>query len=362
MSALKYIRKHIKWVLVITLALGVKIFSLFPAAVENYYSTGIYPVIAQTQRTLFGWLPFSIGDLCYLALALWLFYISVRNIILLFGGNYSFQRFKVHLLRLAYIALVFYIVFNVAWGLNYDRMPVAHIMDLQPQQFDTSDLIALQNTLIEKVNDAKRSLEEKREGYPPNQHLYADAFRAYNLAKSNFTILDYDEISLKSSLFGWLGNYLGFTGYYNPLTGEAQVNATVPPFLRPYITTHEIGHQLGYAKENEANFVGYLAAANSRDPLFQYSTYLDLFAYTNRQLYLYDSTEAKTAANALDAAVIKDLITWREFNLSHQSFAEPFITWLYSKYLQANRQPQGIKTYGEVTGMLIAYFKKYGTI
>ncbi len=59
----------------------------------------------------------------------------------------------------------------------------------------------------------------------------------------------------------WLGNYLGFTGYYNPFTGEAQVNTTVPQFLLPNIALHEMGHQIGYAKEDEANFSAYLAAS-----------------------------------------------------------------------------------------------------
>ncbi len=69
-------------------------------------------------------------------------------------------------------------------------------------------------------------------------------------------------------MYSYLGNYLGFTGYYNPFTGEAQVNTTVPLFVQPFTTCHEIGHQLGYAKENEANFAGYLAAKSSPDAGF----------------------------------------------------------------------------------------------
>ena len=92
---------------------------------------------------------------------------------------------------------------------------------------------------------------------------------------------------------------MGFTGYYNPFTGEAQVNTTVPKFLLPYITLHEIGHQLGYAKEDEANFSGYLAAVDSHDTLFQYSTYLDLFVYANREVFYFDSTASKLAAAQL---------------------------------------------------------------
>src|SRR5678809_1786278 len=115
-------------------------------------------------------------------------------------------------------------------------------------------------------------------------------------------------------MWGWLGNYAGFMGYYNPFTGEAQVNTTVPKFLQPYITTHEIAHQLGYSKENEANFVGYLAAISSPDPVFHYSTYFDLFLYANREVYFFDSVSSKNAREELNPFVKKDIEELIQFN------------------------------------------------
>ncbi len=55
------------WVIPFILAVCIKIFSFFPDAVEKYYSTGIYPVISRLQRLLFGWIPFSVGDILYAA-------------------------------------------------------------------------------------------------------------------------------------------------------------------------------------------------------------------------------------------------------------------------------------------------------
>jgi len=177
-----------------------------------------------------------------------------------------------------------------------------------------------------------------------------------------FPFMEYHTISLKRSMWGWLGNYTGFTGYYNPFTGEAQVNTSVPDFLQPFIACHEVAHQLGYAKEMEANFVGYLAATSTTDTLFHYSVYLDLFVYSNRNLYGSDSISARTIAKGLSADVRKDLTTWRDFNRRHKSPVEPVIRWLYGKYLENNQQPQGVLSYDEVTSFLIAYYKKFGRI
>ncbi len=200
------------------------------------------------------------------------------------------------------------------------------------------------------------------EGYPPPDTVFKKVQDAYNTLGSMYPFLQYHTISLKPSIWGWLGNYTGFTGYYNPFTGEAQVNTTVPKFLLPYIACHEVGHQLGYAKENEANFVGYLAAAASNDTSFHYSVYLDLFIYSNRNLYRTDTSAARVYSKQLIPAVRADLIELKDFYRRHQNPIEPFIRWAYGKYLEGNEQPEGMLSYDEVTGYLISYYKKYRKI
>jgi hypothetical protein len=112
----------------------------------------------------------------------------------------------------------------------------------------------------------------------------------------------------------------------------------------------------------EANFVGYLAAKSSKKPLFEYSVYLDLFVFANRNLYELDSTAAKILKSQLSFPVKEDLKEWRKFNQQHRGFFEPMITWAYGKFLENNEQPQGILSYDAVTGFLIAYYRKFGEI
>jgi hypothetical protein len=185
---------------------------------------------------------------------------------------------------------------------------------------------------------------------------------AYGNAEKVYHFLKYSPISLKPSVWSWVGNYMGFTGYYNPFTGEAQVNTLVPKFLQPFTTCHEVAHQLGYAKEMEANFVGYLAATASKDTLLHYSVYLDLFMYSNRNLFGTDSVAANEFRKQLSPAVMNDLKEWREFYKKHKNPIEPVFRWVYGKYLERNQQPQGVLSYDEVTGFIIAYYKKYGKI
>lgn len=350
------------WIVALLLIILIKIFTTNQYWVERYYSTGFYFSFSKILRVFFGWIPFSFGDILYFVAGCWIAWKIVMNIILLLRRKITKRSALGKLRKLVLLFAFIYIVFYLFWGINYDRKGIAWQLQIFPQQYDTTDLLTLQDLLLQKVNATKMVVIRNGEKYPSTNELIQMAKRSYAEAHKKFPFLKYNHVSVKSSLYGTLGDYLDFTGYYNPFTGEAQINTTVPKMLQPYITTHEIGHQLGYAKENEANFVGYLAAVNSPDTLFHYSTYLDLFLYTNREVYYFDSVSSKKALKQLVLPVKSDLLELRKFDLDHQSVFEPFITWMYGNYLKMNNQPKGLHSYNAVVGMLIAYYKKYKKI
>jgi hypothetical protein len=96
--------------------------------------------------------------------------------------------------------------------------------------------------------------------------------------------------------------------------------------------------------------------------LFHYSVYLDLFLTANRNLFFVDSVASRSFAKQLSPEIKSDLKDWGIFIKQHQSPLEPAIRWMYGKYLENNKQPMGILSYDEVTGLLIAYYKKYGKL
>jgi Zn-dependent peptidase ImmA (M78 family) len=53
-------------------------------------------------------------------------------------------------------------------------------------------------------------------------------------------------------------NKTGILGYYNPFTAESQYNPNIPATQLPFTLAHEMSHQLGYAREQEASFIAYL--------------------------------------------------------------------------------------------------------
>lgn len=350
------------WLLV---CIVIRLYAGDQARVETGYSTGLFPKISAVLRNLTGLLPFSLGDILYGLVIIWL-------IVRLFSkGRIWFQKRRGEAApgsrsawwyRLLVRVCAIYIIFNLFWGINYNRQGISRQLSFTVSDYTENELRTLNGLLLEAINREKGLIVQKEHPDFDKRALSGEVQRSYERAAREYPFLQISPFSFKSSLWGWLGNYTGFTGYYNPFTGEAQVNTTVPAFLQPFIGCHEVAHQLGYAKENEANFVGYLAARSSTNPAVRYSAYLDLFTYANRSLQAVDSATAGQYRRALSEPVKKDIDEWIRFNRNHQSVLEPLIRWAYGKYLENNQQPKGIYSYDEVTAYLIGYYRKYGHI
>lgn len=359
---MSFYRKVI-WIYLIILAVGIKIVSYFPRIVERWYSNGLYPQISRVQRFLFGWVPFSVGDILYLGVGIWLLYKLVVFIRRLVRKQASREWLLSCLRRFVFFILLVYVLFNGLWGLNYNRLDIAGQLQLEVHPYSTAELTRLMQGVSDQlvIMDSVRLVDRDRYRHP--SALFAKAIDAYRRRGEENPQFSYNHPSIKSSLFSYLGDYIGFLGYYNPFTGEAQVNTTVPVFTQPFTACHEIAHQMGYAKENEANLMGYLTIrgwGGANNPAFTYSADFEIYMYAARELYARDSTLYKPFRAQQRPGFKQDVRELQAFNRRYTNPIEPFIWKAYGHYLRANRQPQGIRTYSEVLAWLIAYENKYG--
>jgi hypothetical protein len=341
-------------------AFGIRLFSLRSDWVELYYSAGIYPGIAGVMRRLFGWLPFSLGDLLYLVAGAWLVLQLFRLIRNLVKKRIKLADLYPGAIKWVNILLAIYIYFNLFWGLNYNRLGISDQLQLRVVEPSQASLEELTGLLLSKTNSYASAAGLKKS--PPAEKVFSGSIKNYDRISKMYPFLAYRPYSVKPSLFGVLGNYMGYTGYYNPFTAEAQINNAVPGFLHHFVSSHEIAHQLGYAKENEANFVGFLAARSSLDTASLYSAYFDMFLYANAALYGKDSMAARHNLKLLSPAVQRDLAELRAHRMKYENPLDKLISIFYDRYLRMNQQPDGEKTYSKVVLWLLAYYDKFGEI
>ena len=349
----------IRWLLLTAILL--KIFSFFPSEIESWYSISAYPLLASFFRLLTGWLPFSLGDLIYLTFLTYLFWSVYRILSQGFIAGFKFGFWKIQLKKILSWSLFIYVSFNLFWGLNYDRKGVQSQFNLKDTTVDPASLIRTIELSHQNLNVTYPKAFLERRNLKKSDFIFKEAVSCYQTIQKKSTFLSYTFPSVKPSLFGKLGNYMGYSGYYNPFSGEAHVNTTVPDFILPYTTCHEIAHQIGYAKEQEANFIGFLAAKSSPNPTFRYAVYFELYLYARPYLYRQDSLKLKQLDSTLLPGVRKDITELKTFYQSYKTPVENWVDQFYEQYLKANEQPEGQLAYGKIMIWLVEYVRRYGS-
>ncbi len=340
----------------------------YSSGFRMFYIYDFYPVLSFGLRVITGWFPFSMGDLFYVLVGIWFLFGLIYFIKVLFKRKkYPWIWGKV-LLHFIGVVLTIYFIFLLFWGMNYryDRVGVNFNIS-QNFTIQERDLKDLCDTLAKKLNvlhlevTGSDTMAVKKEVDFPE--IRKQAFRSYTVRGYENRSLHYYPESVKPSMFGQLMNYSGVTGYYNPFTGEAQVNTTPPKVEIPFTTCHEMAHQIGFAAEEDANFIGYLVAAQSPYPLFQYSANFSLFMYAINRLTLKDREWADSLwNNELSLGVRKDYRNYFLFFQKYRTSFRKISNRAYDQYLKANQQQNGIKSYRGIVALIIDYQKKYGKL
>lgn len=187
------------------------------------------------------------------------------------------------------------------------------------------------------------------------REMYKLARIGYDSLSQSFPQFKYKFGTAKSSMMSLIQSYNGTSGYINPLTGEAHVNSRIPKTSYPTTICHEMSHQLGFAAENEANFIGFLAALYNGDIYFKYAAYRMATRYTIFDLYKRDPELYKKLYRTLNKGILKDFRASSEFWDQYENPFEPLIKKGYNAYLKSNKQRGGIDSYNYVVDLLISY-------
>ena len=344
----------------LTLFLGIQILFMRwiesnPSFIETYYSRGIYPYISSFLRILFGWMPFSFGDLIIILFGLYLIYLIYKLVSTRFTNMVS-KVFGVT----SFISIV-YFLFYFLWGLNYFREPLNKNLEFKTTPYNNEELVNLTKYLVTKLNQSHLAITKSDSISViiphSNQDIYLLAKKGYKKLAHDNSLFNYKYGRAKNSLISVFQSYNGTSGYLNPFTGEAQVNRLIPKTILPTTTTHEMAHQIGFAAENEANFIGFLAALFNDDPYFKYSAYRMATRYVIFELYKRDQDTFKEIYKTLNKGVLIDFKCSTDFWNTYKNPFEPIVKKGYNVYLKSNKQVKGINSYNYVVNLLISYFK-----
>ena len=152
--------------------------------------------------------------------------------------------------------------------------------------------------------------------------------------------------------------YTHISGVYTFFTGEANINTNAPDYTIPFTAAHELAHQRGIAREDEANFVAFLVCSESDDPYIRYCGYLGLCEYVLNSLYRADRDRWETTYKKLDNRAIYEMIAYNDHYEKYRDNVVGEISGaINDAYLQANGT-EGSISYGLVVDLAVSYYHK----
>lgn len=332
-------------------------------AFAEWYLTVIYPALSLSINAMSSLAPFSLAEILIVLLVVGsVVYLIIYIVKLIKGQNSRTNTLLKFIINPICLACILYFVFTLSCGISYYRYPFAQTCGLKVEAYSEAELIGLCNELANGVNTLRKDVKTDQNFIMKRSdaNIYVTAKKAqsaYDKISTDYPLLRAGYGQPKPVIGSRLMSYCNITGIFFPFTFEANVNTDVPDYSIPAIMCHELSHLRGYMREDEANFIAYLVCKKSDDADFQYSGEMLAFIYASNALYSADSSAANTLYSKLSDGVRLDLMNnsayWKQFEGPVAKAAGT----VNDEYLKANRQEDGVKSYGKMVDLLLAEYR-----
>lgn len=287
---------------------------------------------------------FSVGDILY---------IIIPIIIIIYF--FKIERRRDKLIYLFKVPIIIYCFFYWSWGFNYNKK--SNFEQLKTKEYSVEDLYVTVEYYIEETNNLNIKISKKKENKVQSSYSFNDLKNKCVSSITNeewlFQNKKINNFPVKKSIFSNPLSYMGFTGYINPFTLEANINYNIPKISIPVTICHEIAHQIGYAFEDEANYIAIKALSNSNDNFLRYSGNLMAVQYLLSEIRKNDIEKHDGYIKELNTGVIKNIQDKNKYYLKYKNKYKDFFKKNYDAFLKSNNQKAGIKTYSLVVDLLI---------
>lgn len=267
------------------------------------------------------------------------------------------------ILNLLSVALLLYSGHIIALGISYNTTTVDKEMGFKTVKVDEENLADTMILLRDEVNSLVDYIKFSEDGSSISGYSmdeisdlicksYAEISTEYGF------VSDFESRAKAVGPFSIGMSYLGITGIYTYFTGEANVNMTYPDYDVVFTAAHELSHQRGILRENEANFMAYLACSRSEDAYLRYSAALNMYQYVGSALYRTNKDLYYEIAHGLDQRAKGDIYV---SNSVTQKYGDTILNdisdFVNDLFLKSNGTA-GIVTYGRVVILAVSYLQK----
>jgi hypothetical protein len=345
--------------LLVVLNIIVRIVIRLSPAFCEWYALHIHKTVVNIFGSIWGIFPFSVIELLLYGAALTLVFFIVLIIIRIVKKKYNrdFARLGKVLLCIGLTAVTVY-MFNSE--VNYNRRTFPDIIGLKTQNHPKETVRGALEYICE-IAYANMPYVTFDQGLVLSENTEQRAAEAMKKLAEQYDILKINYPRPKPVLTSrfWLSQGT-IAGVYSPFTLEANYNSDMPEYDIPETVCHELSHLTGFMREDEANFIAFLACMNSEDPDFIYSG--AAIAVSNLYNAYASVATDEEIAEVYEIIPIEFLVDYTLGNKYWQPFREKPMQAVYTAIndtvLKAQGQEDGVKSYGRVTDLILAWYEE----
>lgn len=356
----KYMRKSaLVMYILFFISLIIHFICRFSKTFSDFMNMHVAKYVRLVLAKITGILPFSIAEFIILGLPLIMIAIIAR-VIILTRRNEQAKVYRFFVSAFACVSL-FFVLYVFTYGMGYSGSTIGEKMSMNVEDsVSEENLKTLAKTLAKQVNESAKQIKFKEKGSSYMEYdfseLNAKLNNTWKKVSKDYAFIEGHSTSCKPVLSSKLMSYTGTLGLYSYFTGEANINVHFPDYTIPYTMAHEMAHQRGIAREDEANFVAYLICTESDDPYIRYSGELSLLEYVLIQLKKYDKKATDSVIRSLCDEVKYELNAYVEFSTTYsQGKVSKVNNKINDTYLKIQGQKEGAKTYNLVVRLAAAY-------
>ncbi len=363
----KYIKKAIEitptWAK-ISLCLGVfsailyLVFVLSPSF-SDFFNRYPAAFLRAVLAAITGIFPFSVAETLIMMLPIILTAVIVKIIKAAKGALRD--TFKMFVSMLAVLSL-FFTSFSLLFASGYRGTTLDRKLGLERTAVSAKELDATARVILGELKGLVNEVKHAPNGssvMPYSFFEMNDELQdAYGKAAKKYDFLPSFKSKVKPIILSEPMTYTHISGIYTFFTGESNVNTNFPDYTIPYTAAHELAHQRGIAREDEANFVAFLVCIESDDPYIRYSGYMNLYEYVLSALYEADSKAYNAIINETSNALVGEIVAYNTFfDKYRDNVAADVSGSMNDNFLQSQGQSAGSKSYGMVVDLAVAYYK-----
>ena len=323
----------------------------------DWFNRTVSPVGRAVLAYLTNPLPFSLGEMIIILLPfllVLLIAVAYRH----YSSTWRDTLIYAGMILCAICVILILFIWNFAAG--YFAPPLDQKLEIDRTKVSADELGDTAEWLAQEVRDLHGEITFLAGGESLMPYSYSEMNRklleAYERAVKKYDFIDRFSSSVKPIMLSHPMSYTHITGVYTFFTGEANLNVNFPDYTLPFTAAHELAHQRGIAREDEANFVAFLVCINSDDQYIRYCGYLNMFEYVAPQIYSSSPKKYSEIFYRLPKGAIDEIYAYADFFEKYaDSVAGEISESVNNSYLQM-QGTVGTKSYGLVVDLTVAYY------